>query len=517
MRRMLACLSLVLAASVAWAANPGDGTPRGASESLQSHSAAYAQQILSVAQLIEARYVKPISQAKVAEAALEGIYEAVREPLPSWVRADLARAKEHNQFLSILTAAREQLGDREALRDQRGVIISLRAIPRVLDPYCGIANLSHRRTYSEATLSGVGLEFETTPLQVVPFNEFGGMSRPNQKALERGPARVSIVHPGGPAQRAGIRPGDVLTHIDGKALNTLEGAEQFQRLSSVDPNNRAKLKLTFRRLGRDKPLDVVLDPTTFHIESVFGVRRRMDQDWDYMLDRENRIGYVRLGFIDESSDDEMDAVIRGLRAQGLRGLIFDLRGNPGGFVTPATNIAGLFIKSGTIAVITDREEGEKRHSLTNGSGLLEGIPTIVLIDEETRGGGEMIAAVLQDHKVAKVAGQRSFGKGSVQKTEQLPGLGNISYKLTTGTFTRPSGKNLHRFPDSKPSDDWGIRPDPGLEYPVPPDVAKQIKDWMQQQVLRPGPCRDPLPLDDPNNDPLRQFAWRQLAKQLKAK
>lgn len=525
MRRMIVGVSLLLAAGAAWAANPGDAGPRSISESVQSHSAAYAQQILSVAQLIEERYVKPIPKAKVVEAALEGIYEAVREPLPSWVRSDLARAKDHNQLLHILSTARSRLGDREALRDQRAVMVSLRAIPRVLDPYCGIANMYDRRTNGQAMATGVGLEFDNTPMQVATLNELSDMSRSPQRITDRGPTRVSQVFPGGPAQRAGVRPGDVLTHIDGKALDTLEGAEQVQRLSQFDPSSRVKLKLTFRRLGRDKPFDVELEPLTFKVETVFGVRRRNDHGWDYMLDRERRIGYVRLGFIDHDypsypnsgTDSEMEEVLQGLKSQGMRALILDLRGNPGGFVDPATNIAGLFIKSGTIAVITDRQEGQTRHALDNGSGLLEGVPTIVLIDEETRGGGEMIAAVLQDHKVAKIAGRRSYGKGSVQKSEVLPGLGNMYFKLTTGTFTRPNGKNLHRFPDSKPGDDWGIRPDPGYEFPVPPDVAKQVKDWMRQQVLRPGSCRDLLPLDDPDNDPLRQFAWRMLVKQTKSK
>jgi C-terminal peptidase prc len=516
-------LGLLLAAGSAWAANPRDAAPRSASESVESHAAAYAQQILSVAHLIEERYVKPIPKAKVVEAALEGIYEAVREPLPNWVKSDLARAKDHNQLLYILSTARSRLGDREALRDQRAVMISLRAIPRVLDPYCGIANLNDRRTNGQAMASGVGIEFESTPMQVATIDSFSDTSRqPQRMTTDRGPARVSQVYPGGPAQRAGIRPGDVLTHIDGKPLYSLEGAEQVQRLFNFDPVNRVKLKLTFRRSGRDKPIEVELDPLTFKVETVFGVRRRKDQSWDYMLDRERRIGYVRLGFIDHDypnypnsgTDSEMEEVLQGLKAQGMRALILDLRGNPGGFVDPATNIAGLFIKSGTIAVITDRQDGQTRHALDNGSGLLEGVPTIVLIDEETRGGGEMIAAVLQDHKVAKIAGRRSYGKGSVQKSEILPGLGNMYFKLTTGTFTRPNGKNLHRFPDSKPGDDWGIRPDPGYEFPVPPDVARQVKVWMQQQVLRPGPSRELLPLDDPDNDPLRQFAWRKLVKQL---
>jgi carboxyl-terminal processing protease len=521
MRGMIVGVALLLAAGTGRAANPGDGSPASASDGVRMQARTYAEQLLAVARTIEESYVKPIAQAKILEAALAGLYEVAREPLPASVKADLAHATDANQLRHILTTARERLGDRDALRDQRALLISLRALPRVLDPYCGIVYANDRRAYGESMVSGVGLDFETTPLQFNPTQDFDMPARTTRQAPQRGPARVALVHPGGPAQRAGVRPGDVLTHIDDKPLDSLEGAELFQRLSNVDAANRAKLKLTLRRIGQDKPLHFELDPIMFKVESVFGVRRRIDQSWDYLLDHERRIGYVRLGFIDTAnvnypgsgSDSEMEDVLRGLKAQGMRGLVFDLRGNPGGFVDPATSIAGLFIKSGTIAVVTDRQEGQRRHALTDGSGLLEGIPTIVLIDEETKGGGEMIAAVLQDHKVAKIAGQRSFGKGSVQKTIYIQELNQLQYKLTTGSFTRPSGKTLHRFPESKPSDDWGIRPNPGLEFPVPPDVAKQIKEWLQQQVLRPGPCRDPLPLDDPDHDPLRQFAWRLLIKQ----
>src|SRR5262245_56521377 len=524
MRRMIVGLGLLVIVSAGGhAANPGDAAAPGTSDRVQSQAKTYATQMAAIARHISEAYVRPIDQARIVEAALEGLYEAVLEPLPAWVRADLANAKSDDQLRHVLATARERLGEREALRDPRAIMISLRAISRVLDSHCGIVDPYDRRAYGNTSMTGVGLDFETSP---VPFpvqqHELDAPVRPPPRAGQRGPARVSVVYPGSPAQRAGVRPGDVLTHIDGKALESIDGGEQFQRLFTEDETNRAQLKLTFRRIGADKPLNLELTPITFRVESVFGVRRRLDHDWDYLLDRERHIGYVRLGFIDHSSDEEMNEVLRGLKGQGLRGLIFDLRGNPGGFVDPAKEIAGLFVKSGTVAVVTDRQEGPTRHSFDNGSALLEGIPTIVLIDGETKGGGEMIAAVLQDYKLARIAGQRSFGKGSVQKTiyfrEQnnlFRQLDNLQYKLTTGSFTRPNGKNLHRFPDSKPTDDWGIRPDPGLDFPVPPDLAKQIKDWMQQQTLRPGPCRDVLPLDDPDNDPLRQFAWRLLVKQVK--
>src|SRR5258706_15760144 len=121
MRRTIAAIGMLLAASTTWAGNPGDGPLPGVSESVRSEAAAYAEKFLAVAQIIESKYVKPVSQAKLAEAALTGLYEAVREPLPAWVKPDLAQAKDRQQLLHILTTARERLGRREALRDQRAL------------------------------------------------------------------------------------------------------------------------------------------------------------------------------------------------------------------------------------------------------------------------------------------------------------------------------------------------------------------------------------------------------------
>ncbi len=90
-------------------------------------------------------------------------------------------------------------------------------------------------------------------------------------------------------------------------------------------------------------------------------------------------------------------------------------------------------------------------------------------------------------------------------------------KLTTGTFLRPNGKNLHRFPDSKETEDWGVRPDPGLEMRLSADLSRQLKQWWLWQTLRPGPSTEALPLDDPENDPQRQTALAALLQQLEPK
>ena len=118
---------------------------------------------------------------------------------------------------------------------------------------------------------------------------------------------------------------------------------------------------------------------------------------------------------------------------------------------------------------------------------------IVLVNGETTGGGELIAAALQDHKRAVVAGQRTRGKGSIQTPTRVPLLadggridGDLHLKLTNGAFLRPSGKGLTRYADSKPTDDWGVSPDPNLEFRVSNELSGRLKDWWNQQSMRPG-------------------------------
>jgi C-terminal processing protease CtpA/Prc len=140
------------------------------------------------------------------------------------------------------------------------------------------------------------------------------------------------------------------------------------------------------------------------------------------------------------------------------------------------------------------------------------LPMVVLVNGETSGGAELIAAAFQDHKRALIVGQRTLGKASVQRplTMSVP---NLQMKLTTGTFFRPSGKNLHRFPESKPEDDWGVKPD--VEFPVSRDLSRQLKAWWLEQTLRPGPSMERLTLDDPANDAQRGAAVDALLAKMK--
>ena len=132
----------------------------------------------------------------------------------------------------------------------------------------------------------------------------------------------------------------------------------------------------------------------------------------------------------------------------------------------------------------------------------------MLVNGETTGGGELIAAALKDNGRAVVAGTRTFGKASIQWTMSIQGLPGYQFKLTGGMYTRPNGKNLQRFPDSKPTDDWGIRPDPGTSCRPAPAWRRKLKELHQLYALRPGGSREAMDLDDPAADPQRLRALK---------
>jgi carboxyl-terminal processing protease len=262
--------------------------------------------------------------------------------------------------------------------------------------------------------------------------------------------------------------------------------------------------------------------TDYKAESVFGARRKSDGSWDFMLDPAERIGYVRLGGIRShvgrmlgdadfqyyGSDKELTYALHSLRASNVRGLVFDLRWCPGGMLTEATAIARQFLPRQlprTMPVYWQRDRAgvQTPSSADLTDDPFTDVPIVVLVNGETSGGGELIAAALQDHKRAVVAGQRTNGKASIQnQPERL----DIPFKLTMYTFLRPSGKNLQRFPDSRPTDDWGVRPDTGRELPLTTEAGRRLKEWWALQTLRPPDTNEALPLDDPANDPQRLAA-----------
>jgi carboxyl-terminal processing protease len=197
-----------------------------------------------------------------------------------------------------------------------------------------------------------------------------------------------------------------------------------------------------------------------------------------------------------------------LRDHHCRGLVIDMRNNPGGLLEAAEKICDLFLPAGAVIVTTrGRDARVKQELRASGSGPYQDLPIVVLVNGLSASASEIVAACLQDHGRAKVVGERSFGKGTVQNLIPVE-AGRSSLKLTIATYWRPSEKNIHRMSTSKDTDDWGVRPDvdgPDGDGEVMLDPKQEVA-WQEARRLRDG--RAPAGADSQNeaegkqNDPL---------------
>ena len=177
------------------------------------------------------------------------------------------------------------------------------------------------------------------------------------------------------------------------------------------------------------------------------------------------IGYVRIINFGERTAEEFQSALASYRTSDgqIDGLIIDLRYNPGGLLTAAAEVCDALLDEGLI-VTTRGRNGVlmERHAAEAGVDLPREVPVAVLVDRLSASASEIVAACLQDHQRAVIVGQHTWGKGTVQNVIRLEG-GKSAIRLTVGSYHRPSGKEIHKWKRSTDSDDWGVRPDPGLE------------------------------------------------------
>ena len=238
---------------------------------------------------------------------------------------------------------------------------------------------------------------------------------------------VQQVFPNSPAERNGIREGDRIIQVDTQATTGWTTAETADRLTGT-PGTQVRVK--FHRPGVAQPLDITFTRAIVHVPAVpFGMLF-------------GSVGYVPLNTFNENAAEELEAAIRDVTQRGAKGVIVDLRGNPGGILEQSLTVSNLFLPVGSEIASVRARSGETQTYVARAQAELPSTPLIVLVNERSASASEIVAGALQDHDRAVIVGQTTFGKGLVQSVFNLDG--GYALKLTTAKWYTPSGRSIQR-------------------------------------------------------------------------
>jgi carboxyl-terminal processing protease len=298
--------------------------------------------------------------------------------------------------------------------------------------------------------------------------------------LDQQTGRLTVVSPqfGSPADKAGMRSGDVILAIDGQSTEgfTLQDAVHLMR-----GQRGTRVDLSVLHLGESVPEPISITRDVINVSSVIGDMRGPDGQWQFYLEEHPNIGYVRITTFGEKTLGELTEALR-FKDHPVQGLIVDVRGNAGGLLTTAVAVCDLFIDSGEIVSTRDKHGNvEKLFRATSKSTICR-LPMAVLVDRYSASASEIFAGAMQDHGRAVIIGERTWGKGTVQEIMFFEGR-RSAIKLTTSTYWRPSHKNIHRSPNAVEEDEWGILPDNGFKIALTDDQYVKLLEARRQRHL----------------------------------
>ncbi len=353
---------------------------------------------------------------------------------------------------------------------------------RKLDPYAEYFNEEQLKQFTQetrGTFGGIGAYLDIDPTT--------------------GLLKIASPMFDSPASEKDLRPDDLIVKINGEST---EGLTVPAASGKIKGEPGTDVTLTITRAGVKEPFDVTLTRRIMQTHPVKGFRRDPDQKgkWDYTADTESKIAVIRLEEFNETSGKEVEAAVKEVVADGAKGLVLDLRGNPGGLLRVAEQIADLFLAEGKIVLTRDRHDHGRDAKAKNDGAVWEDagkLPMAVLINGNSASASEIVAAALQDNGRAVIVGERSFGKGCVQRSIESPD-GKTALKLTTEIWLTPNGRHIHRLPNAKPEDEWGVKPDAGFEVKVTEDQFIQyLLHLREAELMRKMPVADPPKEKDP--------------------
>lgn len=318
--------------------------------------------------------------------------------------------------------------------------------PKVVDP----------EVLVQRALKGVtsGLDPHTTimpkkayeQLSIDTKGKFGGVGV--IVSYEKNKIKVIAPMEGSPAWEAGIRSGDIITSIDGKKVEDINGEEALERMKGEVGTT---LLLTIKRANEAKDLQFKLVRKFIKVASTRG----------QLLS--DTIGYARISSFQEDSSENLEKILNSFKQ--LDGLVLDLRDNPGGLLDQAVKVSDLFLESGVIVSTVGRDPQKIEREFAHKNGTFPNFPIVVLVNGGSASASEIVAGALQDHKRALIMGSKTFGKGSVQTLISLPNGSGL--KLTIARYYTPLDRSIQAI---------GITPDIAIDISSEAAQEPQVKD-----------------------------------------
>lgn len=408
---------------------------------------------------------KPILQAAAVVLTLSMV-PATTSAL-SAVDAQTYREMEH--FMSVFDRVRNDYVDEVSDADLiKGAIDGMLAS---LDPHSSFLDardFDNLRTQTDGNYGGLGLSV----------------------TMEDGAVKVIAPFKDTPADKAGVKAGDYITHIDGELIY---GGSLDEAVDEMRGTPGTSIDLTIVRPGRDKPFDVTMKRAIIDLKPV---------TWEVKQD----IGVISLNSFSADVGADVKAAIAGIdKSLGKKplGYILDMRSNPGGLLDEAVAVSDVFLSRGEIVSQRGREKSDIERYFAKSGDAAQGLPVIVLIDAGSASASEIVAGALQDHHRGLVMGERSFGKGSVQTL--LPLSNTSALRLTTARYYTPSGKSVQ---------EGGIEPDITVPQLSDPDYKTRPRfreSDLRRHLINEVKLEDDVLEEDAKDDP----RFTQTAEELK--
>jgi carboxyl-terminal processing protease len=386
--------------------------------------------------------------------------------------------------LSCFLLVRQTLGRRAGVMDQLDLLVDVRH--QIVTEY--VEKPDENRMVQEAVRAMV--ESLKDPYTVyIPPTEMDQFDRAIRGSfsgigaevdIDEATKRLLIVSPleESPAWKAGVLAGDIVMEINGEST---EGIKIEDAVSKLTGQEGTTVKLKVRHPSGEEA-ELTVTRGRINVQTVKGIRRDAQGHWQFMLEESSKIGYIRLTQFTDTTAQHLKAAVDSLLDQGVKGLILDMRFNPGGLLESAVEISDLFLEKGKRVVsVKGRNVAETVYTAKDDDHVSQDIPIVVLVNEASASASEVVSGALIDNGRAQIVGTRTFGKGSVQQVIGL-GEGQGALKLTNAYYYLPSGRNIHR---REGSNTWGVDPADGFYVPMTPDeITTMMKARREGDVLR---------------------------------